>query len=322
MSEIRKDPILERWVILASERSRRPHAFLETEEDKDRENCPFCEGREDMTPPEVDSFRNSGKADEPGWKIRVVPNKFPALRKDNNIIQSDIDSKKTIPGYGSHEVIIETPHHHRSMFEMSTEEIELILKMYRKRYGILGSIKGVNYIQIFKNHGRKAGGSLYHSHTQIVAMPIIPGIIKEEIQVSKESSGCPFCRELKVARDSGRVLIENSGFSVFAPYAPIAPYELSVYPVKHLSRFEKIEDSSLNMLARTLKDIFKRYGNFMGKIPFNYYIHTSPVNLKNEIFHWHLSLMPKLSVTAGFELATEIHINSISPEQTVEELSE
>jgi UDPglucose--hexose-1-phosphate uridylyltransferase len=319
MSEFRKDPLHNKWVLVVSERSKRPHAFSYEEalkEKGDEKNCPFCEGNESLTPPEVDSFRHKGKPDEPGWSIRVFPNKYPALDREikRNLAADKISD--IAEGYGFHEVIAETPSHTKDIYSMNRDEIILILKMYRKRYKILKGKKNIKSVFIFKNHGRAAGASLSHSHSQILALPIIPPFIEEEIKVIKETKSCIYCGLIEEALDDNRVLLENSAFIVLAPYASEYPYQLLVLSRNHQALFEEIEDAQIILLADVIKEVFRRYKNLLGNIPFNYFFNTPSIKKG----HWNIQIMPKLIIPAGFEKGTGISINPIPPETAVSKL--
>jgi UDPglucose--hexose-1-phosphate uridylyltransferase len=319
MSEFRKDPFHNKWVLIVPKRGKRPHAFFNevaTEDKILKKDCPFCEGNETMTPPEVDSFRNSGKADEPGWKVRVFPNKYPALNREIKIDLKEKKYQKKVEGYGFHEVIAETPSHDKDIYSMNQEELVLVLKMYRKRYRVLKKRKNIKSVFIFKNHGRAAGASLSHSHSQILALPIIPPSVEEEMQIIKKTKTCVYCGLLKEAFNEKRVLSENSEFVVFAPYASAYPYQLLALPRKHQPFFEEIEDKQITLLSILLKGIFRKYEKLLGKIPFNCFFNLPS---KKE-GHWNIQITPKLTIPAGFEKGTGIYINPVPPEIAVTEL--
>jgi UDPglucose--hexose-1-phosphate uridylyltransferase len=319
MSEFRKDPLHNKWVLTVPTRGKRPHAFFYEDisaEKRDKDTCPFCEGKESMTPPEVDSIRKKGKADEPGWLVRVFPNKYPALNKETKQSISADKFPDIVEGRGVHEVIAETPEHSKDIYSMNQDEIFLILKMYRKRYKILKEKKNVKSVFIFKNHGHAAGASLSHSHSQILALPIVPPFIEEEIKAIKKAEICIYCRLIEKAFEGNRVLLENSGFIVFAPYASEYPYQLLILPKKHQPFFEELEDEQLVLLSDVIKVVFDKYKKLLGNIPFNYFLNTPYVKKG----HWNIQIMPKLTSPAGFEKGTGISINPIPPESAVIEL--
>ncbi len=319
MSEFRKDPLHNKWVLIVPKRGKRPHAFFNREaikEKNDKKNCPFCERNEFLTPPEVDSFRDNGKPDEPGWLIRVFPNKYPAL---NNGIKMSSGAKRMpdlVEGYGIHEVIAETPLHTKDMYSMDQDEIFLILKMYKKRYKILKREEHIKSVFIFKNHGISAGASLSHSHSQILALPVIPPFIEEETKAIKKSKTCIYCGLIEKAFDDNRVLLENRSFIVLAPFASEYPYQLLVLPRNHPLFFEEVKDEQLILLGNVIKEVFIRYKKVLGNIPFNYFFNTPSIKKG----HWNIQILPKLTIPAGFEKGTGISINPVSPESAVKEL--
>jgi UDPglucose--hexose-1-phosphate uridylyltransferase len=319
MSEFRKDPLHNKWVLIVPTRGKRPHAFSYEDvsaEKRDEKICPFCEGNESMTPPEVDSIRKKGKENEPGWLVRVFPNKYPALNKE---IKNSVSANKfpdIVEGQGFHEVIAETPEHSKDIYSMNQDEILLILKMYRKRYKILKEKKNVKSVFIFKNHGQSAGASLSHSHSQILALPIVPPFIEEETEEIKKAKFCIYCRLIEKAFEGNRVLLENSGFIVFAPYASEYPYQLLILPKKHQPFFEEVEDEQLVLLSEVIKVVFDKYKKLLGNIPFNSFLSTHYVKKG----HWNIQIMPKLTIHAGFEKGTGISINPVPPENAVIEL--
>ncbi len=319
MSEFRKDPLHNKWVLFVPERSKRPRAFFSGKDEgarEDEKNCPFCEGRENLTPPEIDSFRKKGKAGEPGWLVRVFSNKYPALNKEIKMSPPADKMPYIVEGYGFHEVVAETPSHTKDIYSMTHDEILLILQMYRKRYNILKEKKDIKSIFIFKNHGRAAGASLSHSHSQILALPIFPPFIEEETILMVKSTKCIYCGLIKKASGDGRVLLDKGGFIVLAPYASRYPYQLLLLPKSHQPFFENTEDKELVKLADVLKEVFFRYEKLFGNIPFNYFLNTFSVNKG----HWNIQIMPKLTEPAGFEKGTGIFINPVLPERAVEEL--
>jgi UDPglucose--hexose-1-phosphate uridylyltransferase len=323
MSEFRKDPLHNKWVLIVPTRGKRPHAFFneeKKEEKQDEKNCPFCEGNEHLTPPEVDSFRNKGKENDPGWKIRVFPNKYPALDKEIKMNAPEDKFQEFAEAYGFHEVIAETPSHTKDMYSMNQEEILLILKMYRKRYKILKQKKNIKSVFIFKNHGRAAGASLSHSHSQVLALSIVPPFIEEETAIHVKSNICIYCHLIEKAFGENRVFLENNSFVVIAPYASEVPYQLTLLPRAHELPFEEVTDEQLVLLADVFRKIFNKYKALLGNAPFNYFLNTLPLREKFSNSHWNIQIMPKLIIPAGFEKGTGISINPVSPESAVREL--
>ncbi len=330
MPELRKDPIIGRWVIISMERGKRPSDFNERAERKKKSTfCPFCPGNEDKTPPEIFAIRSAKtKPNTPGWSLRVVPNKYPALQ-----IQGDLNRRgegifDKMNGVGAHEVIIETPEHDKTIDKFSIKEIENIFMTYRLRIQDLKKDKRLRYPMIFKNHGSAAGASLEHSHSQLIALPIVPKRVLEELDGSKRyfnyKERCIFCDIIYQELEDGiRIVLENEHFIVWSPYAPRFPFEIWILPREHHSNFEYISDQHINSLARIIKEFFIRMNLVLENPPYNFLIHTTPINLSDNLYyHWHIEFIPKLTKIAGFEWGTGFYINPTPPEEAAKFLRE
>ena len=323
MPELRKDPIVGRWVIISTERGRRPSDFGRTVPARRSGFCPFCPGHEEKTPPEVFAVRDDGSsANGPGWRVRVVSNKFPALQIEGELNRKGEGIYDKMNGVGAHEVVIESPDHDRELSEMSVEQIHFVLTAYRARMIDLARDKRFRYIQIFKNHGEAAGASLEHSHTQIVATPIVPRRILEELKGCQQHFGwkerCVFCDILDQERATGkRVICGNDEFMAIQPFAPRFPFETWILPTRHLAGFEQSYQGNFYALARILKEALLRIHVTLGQPPYNFVIHTAPCNdpAGPSQYHWHIEIMPKLTRVAGFEWGTGFYINPTPPEE-------
>lgn len=330
MSELRKDPITGRWVIIAAERKRRPLDFLPGKEDTVPPSgpCPFCQGNEDKTPPEIFALRDKGtKPNTPGWQVRVVPNKFPALRIEGELNPTRIGLFDMMNGVGAHEVVIENSAHDRGPSDYSQEEMGKVIQAYRERMLDLRKDDRVQYILIFKNHGRRAGASLGHSHTQLIALPEVPIQVKEELSAARRHLNnrkiCLFCDILKQELDSSeRVVLENENFVCLEPFAPRFPFETWIFPKEHRPHFFRISRQEEKSLSEILPQTLRRIKVALGDPPYNYIIHTSPLKEESGYYHWHLEIMPQLTKIAGFELGTGFFMNPISPEQAAQQLKE
>lgn len=329
MSELRKDPITGRWVIISSERGRRPSDFQETPPVRKGGFCPFCSGNERFTPPEILAYREPGTApNSPGWTLRVVPNKFPALKIEGNLDKIGIGLFDKMNGIGAHEVIIETPSHDATLAKLSERKIEDTLWAYRDRVIDLKKDVRFQYILIFKNEGEAAGASLEHSHSQLVALPIIPRQFSEEIEGSRVyynyKERCIYCdivRQEMYAED--RSVAENEHFLAITPFAARFPFEIWIIPKSHNSCFEEAQPWEYSSLARILKNVLQRLDKVLNIPPYNYIIHTCPLRSQmREFYHWHLELMPKLVRIAGFEWGAGLYINPTSPEEAAKFLRE
>ena len=329
MPELRKDPIIGCWVIIATERAKRPNDFKpEKDAIVGNGSCPFCEGNEKLTPPEVDADRPSATVDSPGWLTRTVPNKYPALENSTNLDKSSSGMFDVMKGVGLHEVIIESPDHDKQLADLSVDQIKRVIAVYKRRSLILGKDERFKYVLIFKNYGLAAGASLEHSHTQLISLPIIPRRVIGELEGMKryfdQKKKCVFCDMIEQESKEGkRQICENDDFYAFCPFASRSPFEICIAPKKHQHAFTDISEGQIDSFAKILKDILMRIKVLLDNPPYNFIIHTSPLNGNtNELCHWHVELMPKLTKIAGFEWGTGFYINSTPPELASECLRE
>jgi len=323
MPELRKDPVTGRWVIISTERRKRPTDFhLERSTIIEEKYCPFCAGREALTPPEVLSYRqNGGGPNSPGWDLRVVPNKFPALQVEGNLDREAEGMFDRMNGIGAHEVIIETPDHGKTLATMTEPEIERVLWAFRERVLALKQDRRFRYILIFKNHGAAAGATLEHTHSQLIALPIVPDFVRDEVDGARRhfmaKERCVFCDIGHQEVASGqRVIHENADIVALSPYAPRFPFETWLLPKSHGARFEEAPRQAYESLARMLKTVLMRMNRALETPPYNLIIHSAPFSEDAaDFYHWHVELMPKLTRTAGFESGTGFYINPTSPEE-------
>jgi UDPglucose--hexose-1-phosphate uridylyltransferase len=328
MPELRRDPVTGRWVIISTDRQKRPNDFrVERAAIIGREQCPFCPGREAMTPPEVLSSRQNGSAaNAPGWDVRVVPNKFPALQVEGTLDRSGDGMFDRMNGIGAHEVIIETPDHDRTMAAMSEPEIERVLWAYRERMLDLKRDIRLKHILVFKNHGYAAGATLEHPHSQLIALPVVPDFVREELEGARRhfevKERCVFCDIVREEMRAGvRVVHENADVIALAPYAPRFAFETWFLPKQHGARFEEAPLHVTQGLARLLKATLQRIDRALESPPFNLVVHTAPfVDGVGDHYHWHIELMPKLTRIAGFESGTGFSINPTPPEEAAKVL--
>jgi UDPglucose--hexose-1-phosphate uridylyltransferase len=328
MPELRKDPITGRWVIISTERRKRPDAFrVEHLEPVDGMVCPFCEGHEEYTPREVLSYRrNGGAANGPGWDVRVVPNKFPALQVEGDLDRHGEGLFDKMNGVGAHEVIIETPDHKASLATLPATSVERVLWAFRERVLDLKQDKRFRYILIFKNHGAAAGASLDHTHSQLIALPVIPRNVRDEISGARQhfqhKERCVYCDIVRQELDQrARVISENADFVALSPYAPRFPFETWLLPKRHGSNFEEAPRHEYETLARILKDTLQRMNRALESPPFNLIIHSAPfTETAQDFYHWHVEIMPKLTKVAGFEWGSGFYINPTAPEEAADVL--
>jgi len=321
MPELRKDPVTSRWVIISTERGKRPSDFG-TEQERDRAGfCPFCPGNEDKTPPEVLAYRPYGPPNGAGWHVRVVPNKFPALQIEGDLNRQGDGMYDKMNGVGAHEVVVETPEHGDTLAGMSQQRVEDILWAFHDRVLDLKKDQRFRYILVFKNYGRAAGASLAHPHSQLIATPIIPKRVREELDGAREyydyKERCVFCDIVRQERSQGlRVISENDDFVAIAPYAARFPFETWILPRAHAPFFEDAQKHEYVNLSRMLRDVMLRIEKVLANPPYNLIIHNSPLReADGRSYHWHIELMPKLTHVAGFEWGSGFYINPTPPEE-------
>jgi UDPglucose--hexose-1-phosphate uridylyltransferase len=312
-------------VIISTERGRRPTDWSLHDEPKKDGFCPFCYGNEDKTPPEIAAVREPGsQTDGPGWHVRVVPNKFPALQIEGGLNRQGIGMFDKMNGIGAHEVIIETPVHELSLADLDFKHFEDVLLVYRDRMIDLIKDHRFRYILIFKNHGRVAGASLEHTHTQLIATPIIPKRVTEELQGAERyyryKERCIYCDiSMQELRERDRLVIENDSFVAVEPFASRFPFETWIIPKEHISNFEEIPRKDFSSLAHIFKNTLSMLNSALNNPPYNFIIHTSPTKEHNlEYYHWHIEIMPKLTQVAGFEWGSGFYINPTTPEDAAE----
>ena len=323
MPELRKDPVTGRWVIISTERQKRPSDFrIERAVSIGSDSCPFCPGREALTPPEVLAYRQHGGApNSPNWELRVVPNKFPALQVEGGLDREGEGMFDRMNGIGAHEVIIETPEHGKTLASMSEPEIERVLWAFRERVLDLKQDRRFRCILIFKNHGSAAGATLDHGHSQLIALPVVPDFVRAEVDGARRhfaaKERCVFCDIVhQEIADLRRVIQENADFVALSPYAPRFAFETWLLPRRHGARFEEAPRQEYESLARLLKSVLMRINRALESPPYNLVIHSSPFSDETaDFYHWHLELVPKLTKVAGVEWGTGLYINPTSPEE-------
>jgi UDPglucose--hexose-1-phosphate uridylyltransferase len=328
-SELRKDPVVGRWVIISTERGRRPSDFGPEPVRPRLASCVFCPGHEDKTPPEVLAGRPPGSPpNTPGWTYRVVPNKFPALRIEGDLEPSGEGPYDRMSGIGAHEVVIETPVHEATLATLPTEAVAEVLLAFRERMLDLKKDGRFQYILVFKNHGEAAGASLEHGHSQLIATPIIPIMVTEELAGSVRyyaiKERCVWCDVVREERRGRRRLIaETPHYAVVAPFAPRFPFETWILPMRHRSHFEDSEPEELRALAAVLGDFLRRVNRILNDPPYNFMLHSAPLQEPAlDEFHWHLEVIPKLTRVAGFEWGSGFFINPVPPEDAATALRE
>ncbi|MBM3321394.1 MAG: DUF4931 domain-containing protein [Candidatus Eisenbacteria bacterium] len=332
MSELRHDPIQKRWVIIATDRAQRPDSFaVEPEKTIRGAFCPFCEGNEESTPPEITAIRDRGsRPNTPGWKIRVVPNKFPALRIEGELERSGEGVYDRVNGIGAHEVVIESPDHHASITEFPIDHGATVYRVLQERHVDLLRDGRFRYVILFKNQGMSAGASLAHPHHQVIAVPVTPKTVSTELQSARQhymgKERCVFCDLIRQEIGTGdRIVAMTKRFVAFCPFASRFPFEVFVAPRNHEHSFAVTSPEDIREFAGLMKDVLGRLAVGLKNPPYNYMFHSAPnIDTKPSRpgywatvrydYHWHVEILPRLTRIAGFEWGTGFYINPIPPE--------
>ncbi len=330
MPQLRQNFVLKEWVIIATERAKRPEDLKEDKNILEQNlqshdaNCPFCPGNEKSTE-NTEEFYRLGTSNK--WKLRVIPNKFPALLPPENGIDLNTNGYfRWMDGIGNHEVVVESPRHDLNMATMDLPDVIDVMKTYQVRQKMLFDNPYVESVIPFRNHGTRAGASLIHPHSQIIALPIIPKDImermNESIRYQEEHRECIFCRVLKSELDTGeRVVIDSPNFTVFVPYAAYSPFAMWLFPKKHASSILQATEEDLREAATVLRQALRKLYYGLNDPDYNYIIRGSPKGyLYSSFFHWYITIVPRLTRTAGFELGSGMFINPSIPEENAEYL--
>jgi UDPglucose--hexose-1-phosphate uridylyltransferase len=338
-NELRKDYLLDRWVVIATERGRRPTDFAKQQRQKTKiGTCPMCPGNEHMTPPATLVYLKSGKGirktkDKNGfrhknWLIRCIPNLYPAFAPPKEKISRKqiMKCNDLVEAVGHHEVLVESPNHDEHPANARIPQLVHVINAYVDRLRELSAKPYVQCVSIFRNHGIEAGASLSHAHSQIIATPFIPKTIEDELKASKrfwkQNKKCIFCEILEKERRGPRLILENSKFVVFAPYASVNPLEFWILPKKHKSTLLGMQRSEVKTFAKTLKTCLGGLKQLVNDPPYNYGFHLAINKDARAYYHWHLEVYPKLAIWAGFEKSTGIYINTVTPEAAAKSLRE
>jgi UDPglucose--hexose-1-phosphate uridylyltransferase len=329
MPELRKDPIVQRWVVMAPDRAKRPSDVKDDPKLVEGEFDPFAEGNEAATPPEIMAYRNYGsQPNGPGWRVRVVPNKFPALQIEGNLEKRGDGIYDMMNGIGAHEVVIECPHGETNMSRLSVDNIREVLWVYHDRLVDLKRDRRLVHALIFKNKGALAGASLQHSHSQLMATSVVPITIYEEINGALEffnyRGRSIFDDMIQQELAHGkRIVLDTPHFVVFCPFASRFPFETWILPKQQSSHFENITKQAIEELGTVLKTVLRKLELALDDPPYNYVIHTAPFN-QPELPHylWHMELFPRITRVAGFEWGSGFYINPVLPEEAAKFLRE
>jgi len=337
-NELRKDYLLNRWVVIATERSRRPTDFAKPKQEAAKTaTCPMCVGNEHMTPPAVMLYlKQNGeivKSQDPpqgerpkNWLVRVIPNLYPAFSppKQPQDQEKIIQNENFAYAIGHHEVVIESPDHDEDPADAELPQLELVINAYIDRLRELSAKPYVKYVSIFRNYGLEAGASLSHAHSQIIATPTVPTTIQEEQDASEafytKTEKCVFCDIIEREAKGPRLISQNSDFTVLAPYASINPMEFWIIPKKHAPNILNLTKPEISSFAKTLKTSLSALKDLVNDPPYNYGFHLALNPQAKDSYHWHLEVYPKLATWAGFEKSTGIYINTVTPETAADSL--
>lgn len=333
MSELRFCPVKQRWSIIAAERKLRPHEFTlpEASPPVDPASSPFAPGHESETPAEIMSIPARDGSGASRWQVRVVPNKFPVLRVEGEVVREGYGLFDRVSGVGAHEVIVENPDPRRELADLAVGEITDVLRAYRARMVDLRRDPRLRYVLIFKNKGREAGASISHPHSQLIATPIIPAFVIQELNAAREhyrhKERCLFCDVIRQEqRHDERVALETARFIAIEPFAAAFPFETWILPKEHRHDFAFAEDDELEALAAILRDFLRRLRGLLGDPPYNLVLHTAPSphprpshpeywSTIEQDFHWHLEIVPRVTRIAGFEWGSGYTVNPTPPEE-------
>jgi len=330
MPELRRDPVVGRWVIIDSDHTKGPLDFPKVDNTPNRQAiCPFCPGREYQTPQEVGAVRGpNSPANTPGWLVRTVPNKFPVLSSEGTLEKEGHGIYDQMTGIGAHEVLIESPDHDKTLTELTKEEMQAVISQYQDRYRQLSKDNRFKYVVIFKNFGASAGATVEHTHSQIIALPMVPKTVLEELKgcehYYQHHGRCVFCDMIaQEYQDKERIVVENSSFLAFCPFAPRYAFETWIIPKGHSADFVNKNQDTQAHLAQILQEVLKKVKKALGNPSYNYYLHTAPIGHAHEAcYHWHIEIIPKLTFSVGFEWGTGLHIVPTFPHEAARFLRE
>ena len=329
MSEFRQDPITGRWAIIAEGRGVRPNEYGPSPPPPSSEGCPFCSGNESKTPPEIAAYRAKGSLpDTPGWSVRTISNKFPTVSAEAPPVPGTrVPGEVRRPGVGRHEVVIESPSHADSLSKLPTGQAREVFRMLRERIRALSSEPGIRAVVAFENAGPESGGSLFHPHAQIVAVPEVPPILADEASGSSRFSRthggvCAYETEIARERESAvRVVIDTPEMLAYVPFASPYPFEVRLLPFRHAGSLGAANDTEIYRLAELLPHVLRALSEAVPGASYNFVTRAFPWGTPEEAsYHWHLDVLPRLVRPDGFDLGSGIPVNPVAPEAAAERL--
>ena len=327
MPELRQDPVSGHWVILAKKRAQRPHDFVAAPRRLKSGPCPFCEGHEHQTPGELLAYRTPGsQADAPGWRVRVVPNKFPAV-ESTACIEASIANAAALAGIGAHEVIVESPQHKVSLTELAETAAAEVFACYRERLLATRLDERLKCAVLFKNVGADAGASIEHVHSQLVTLPLVPRVLLDELSGARtyfdQVGRCIFCAMLDEAAAQQRLVLADDHFMAVCPIAPRFAYETWILPRVHRAQFEACSAAEVQQAGLFVRRTLEKIEAVLDQQAYNYIIHTAPFDMPRAAhYHWHIEILPRVTSIAGFECGSGMYINAVAPEEAAAVLRE
>ena len=319
VSEYRRDPITGRWVVIGTEPPRPADFHRELVRQTPDPQCPLCEGHEAMTPPELWVDRSAGGPNGPGWRTRVIPNHAPMIRVETVLDRLGEGLFDKVAGVGAHEVVVESPRHEETLAGLDDDGITRVLWALRERAQDLRRDVRFRQFVLFKNHGAAAGAALAHSHTQLLALPVVPREIQAEVDGARAhylaKERCLFCDIIRQEEEDGRrVILRMPDMLALAPFASRSPFETWILPRRHAVRFEDASLEECRRLAQMLGDVLRRLDRALEQPPYSLVIHTAPVADDHDFYHWHVEILPRVTRTGSLEWATGFHMNPTRPE--------
>ena len=335
MTELRKDPITGRWIIIKADEGNHQLNLTPVDHDGDEENCPFCGGREDQTSEEICALRpKDSKPNEPGWYVRCIPNINPVLSINHDLGRRGVGLFDVMNNVGVHEVVIESPCHKKDYHNYEPAQMKRILMAYQQRIVELKKNQHLKYVLVFKNHGKRAGSlHISHPHSQVIATPVVPIRLKMELVGTRKyfqmKERCIFCDVIRQElKDDVRVIEQNDSFLTLVPFASRFPYECAILPKRHMACYEDIEEKELDDLSSIFQRTFRRLHQVLHDPAYNCVLHDAPNPVPKKgawktiqkDYHWHFEIIPRTMRTAGFEWGTGFHINPVAPEKAAQDL--
>ncbi len=321
MSELRKDPVVDRWVIITDDPALSPSIPLSAPQSQDKAFCPFCRGSEHLCPPEILANRPPDSlANDERWNLRVIPNRVPFLVIEEDLKRHAEGIYDMVSGVGANEVIIETPHHGRRQSAMDREELENLFWAYRDRIIDLKKDRRMRHVLIYKNSGKPSGATIDHTYSLLLALPIVPRDIVDELHGAQKhfdyKERCIYCDIIsQEIRQEQRIIAETNTFLAIEPYAPRMPFETWILPKRHSCRFEEIEPKEVGDLSVIFKEVLAKLDRALNNPPYNYALHSAPFDSAyDRYYHWHMEILPRISIQSGLEWVSDLYVHSTAPE--------